>query len=273
MCDPVSLSIASTVVGVAGSAMTAMGQMSAQKKQQDAVNSWQIKQKQFRDQEKVRQEKFRDQSTAAREAGLNALAPDAQQQQQEDEANRLGQYFAGDEPAAEGQAPTSVADNAMLAGQELAPSSFQSDLARKIAETTGDARNRMAALARVASYGGSRGSGAVANAIAQGRTGQEIDKVNAQREGSLGAFGIEKAIDPLQVSYTPSPLAGLFSTALSFGAQGMGNMFGKPSLGADAGPWGATIPTAGSDLTTFPAAPGGAFPATTNILPRARPII
>lgn len=237
MCDPVTLSIASTVVGAAGSAMNAMGQANAQKKQKREVEIWQDKQQRNRDAENVRQEAMRQKAEEAQRKGVEELSIAEQQKRQAAEESRLTPFLAGETPESEagvesGGVPLSVADTALLSGQQAGDATFQEAAAKKIGEATGDARKRIAAMAKVASYGGTAGGLGTMNKELLARAGAGIDAQNEYRRGSLGAFGVEQNVDPVQVQFTPSPLANIFSAALSAGAQGLGNQFGNPFLGS-----------------------------------------
>jgi hypothetical protein len=253
MCDPVSLSIASTVIGTAGSAFSAMGAASAQKKQKQEYENWVAKQQQFRQAENVRQEEQRKQAATAQAASVAKIGATGQEQAQTAEEARLKAQMTKDVGAdAQAQeAPTSVADTSITNPQEAAQGVLQTDLARKMNEATSAVRQRIGALARVSSYGGSFGG--LGNTVAEqlGKSGSEIDRANNFRRGSLAAYGLEKSIDPVQVSYTPSPIADIFSQALSFGSQGLGNVAGQQAFG------------------TFPTAPtiGNAFQGPPRPLP------
>jgi hypothetical protein len=248
MCDPVSLSIMSTVVGAAGTAANSMGQMRAQKKQQDEVRIWQQQQKKNREMESARQEEMRSAADEARQKGLTDVSIAEQQRRQAAEEARLAPELAGETAASNagvesGGVPLSVADTALLSGQQAGDSNFQGDTAKKIAEATADARKRIGAMATVASFGGSESGLGTTNPILQAAAGTAIDTQNEFRRGSLGAFQTEQAVEPVQVSFTPSPLADIFSTALSAGAQGMGNKFGNPLIGDNVGFPDAPVPT------------------------------
>lgn len=253
MCDPVSLSIASTVVGAAGSVASGMGQASAQRKQEKEINLWQQKQKQFREAEKGRQEGLRQQAAASQQEAALKVGGESQKATQKDEEARLADYLMGNKDSTAtpeaGVPAVAEADKMMLSGQQGGDQHFQEDLAKKIGDASKGAEQRIKALAGVSSYGGAH-LGRLNNlALAQG--GQGIDLANEKRRGSLAVQqGAESAIEPVQVTYQPSPLASLFSTALSFGSQGMGAAFGNPLSGGAA---------------------GASLPQTTNIIPTAKP--
>jgi hypothetical protein len=254
MCDPVSLSIASTVVGAAGTAANAFGQMGAQKKQKQEVDLWQAKQKQDRVAEQGRQENLRQQAEAAQQAGAQQVGGEGQTERQGKEEARLADYLLGQSEAStaspeSGAPPVAAADATLLSGQQGGDENFQTDLAKKVHESSKGAEQRIKALARVSSFGESFGGLGRDNPILQAQAGQGIDLANEKRRGSLGAFEREKAVNPVQVTYTPSPLASIFSQALSFGSMGMGGSFGNPFSGGEV---------------------GANLPQTTNIIPTSK---
>ena len=247
MCDPgtlAMLSAASTVVGLGGTAASAIGQMSAAKKQENAVNAWQAKQTNFRQQEQGRQEDMRRQADAARVQGLDKLSREQQDAARKTEEERLTDYLQG---GAEGEqageaAPLSVAD-AQLSGQNLGDENFKTDMAKKINEATTDARGRIARLARVSAYGDSSMGLGRQNQNALLGAGRGIDMANNARQGSLAAFGTEKAIRPVEMTYS-DPFADAFSTALQVGSAGLGKAYSDgsfskraPAAKTSADPW------------------------------------
>jgi hypothetical protein len=228
MCDPVTLGIASTVVGAAGSAANAAGMRKAQKQQANEVSSWQRQQTKFRQDEQGRQEELRQGAEQAQQQGLEQISGEAQAKRQAEEEARLASYLQGDQQQATqetGGAPVSVADKS-LSGQSGGGEEFKTDLAKKINDASKGAKERLGALARVSSYGDSFGGLGTTNPLLQQAAGGAIDRQNEFRRGSLGAYNVERAIEPVQVSYTPSPMADIFSSALSFGGQALGNSFG-----------------------------------------------
>lgn len=241
MCDPVSLTLASTAIGAVGSVASSVGQAKAQKKQQQEVNAWQRTQTQNRIAEQGRQEELRQQADIERVQGLEQMSGEAQAKRQSEEEARLTDYLQGQGEAANvsGTTPVAEADRAMLSGQAGGEPAFKEDLAKKINESSKDARQRIAALARVSSYGESFGGLGTTNPLIQQAASSAIDRQNEFRRGSLGAYNVERAVDPVQVTYQPSPLADVFSTALQVGTSGLGSMsaggsslFGKPGGGA-----------------------------------------
>jgi len=264
VCDPTLIGVASalsTVVGTAGSLANAAGMRKAQKKQEDEVHIWQQQQKKDRAAEQIRQEQSRQEADKARVAGLDALSADEQNKRQAEEEDRLGKFLQGQGDAAmatpEAGAPIATADSAMLSGQQGGDTVASNDLAKKISEAASGAGQRIKSLAKVSSFGDSFGGLQTVNPMLQAATGGEIDKFNEFRRGSLGAFGTERAVEPVQVSYTPSPLADIFSTALSAGAQGLGSAYG--GAGYPAAPAPSTFIGPSVPLPKKYASTGGIF--------------
>ena len=74
------------------------------------------------------------------------------------------------------------------------------------------------------SYGGSYGGLDNTVSSAFQKSGQGIDLANEKRKGDLSVYGIQQAVNPLQYTYTKSPIADISNMALSVGTQGLGKM-------------------------------------------------
>jgi hypothetical protein len=231
LCDPTVLAVGSLVAGVAGTAADYMGQADAARKQEQAYNEWAAQQHANRVAAAAKDEQDRQVANAARVQGLSDVSAANQKTEQATEQTRLTSYLSGQDqtaneaPSTSGQSPTSVADP-RLSGANLADPSVKADLADKLGRAAQDSKNRIAALAAVSSYGGSSGGLDVSNANAFAKAGEGIDLGNEFRRGDLGVYQTQQAVNPVQWSYTKSPLSGLASTALSFGSQGLGKMLG-----------------------------------------------
>ena len=227
MCDPTVLAVGSLVAGVAGTAADYVGQMGAQKDQEQAYNDWAATQQRNRAAAAAKDEADRKMADTARSQGLQDVSAANQKDVQANEQARLTSYLQGQQgqPADQqtGAAPVSIADT-RLSGQQSGDQTFQTDLASKLSKASADAKQRIAALATVGSYGGSSGGLDVSNALAFSKAGQGIDLGNEFRRGDLGVYQTQQAVNPLQYTYTKSPLSGLASNALAFGAQGVGKM-------------------------------------------------
>jgi hypothetical protein len=244
MCDPVSLALASTaatVVGAGGTLVNSLGAQKAAKQQQREVSIWQQQQKKNRDASFARQQELRDEANRSREAGLDQLEGQDQNKRQAEEEAELAKQLTGETIAAqpEAGAPLSASD-AALAAENTTPAggdSFQKDLAAALNTSTKGARQRMQALAGVQSFGNVMDQ----NKDILNRSGADIDMFNEFRRGELGVLDAQQAVDPVQVSYTPSPWADAFSTALQAGAQGLGNISGGGGTGTLVGGAGTGI--------------------------------
>jgi len=129
-------------------------------------------------------------------------------------------------------------------------------LAKKISDATASAKQRIGALATAQSYGGSQGGLGTVNPINQAKAGAGIDLANEKRRGSMGAYGVEQAVSPIDIEYS-NPIADIASSFMGVGAQRLGSMFAD-SLGAVGGGLGGTAAS-----SIFPNAPK-AQPAATN---------
>lgn len=223
MCDP--LTLGALAIGAAGTAANSIGQQKAARKQEEAYNQWATNQKQIRAQENVRQDELRGKAEAAQQKGVADISADAQAKAQAEEQARLAALLSEQgavTPTGTPTAPAAVAD-AALSGQQYGGEVFQSDLARGIADAAASAKQRIGALATVQSYGGSFGGLGTRNPLVQQEAGSGIDLANAGRKGSLGAYEAERAVDPMQISYS-NPVADIASQFLGVGMSGLGGM-------------------------------------------------
>ena len=212
--------------------MQANAQKKAQKQQEQNNLDAMLRQAILRNQEMMRQ---RDLGFKAGETFRQNLYDTAgglaQASQQRKEQERLtGVYGSGTSAAEFAARPASDASIAAgsqrgaLAGQSGGDGEFRSDLARRLNNAAGDARNRIAALATMNSYGDSQYG--LGNVVPLGfqEAGWDINKFNNFRRGSMQAYGVEQQQlgQPSQASY--SKPAG--ATALE-GAGGLLSGLGK----------------------------------------------
>jgi hypothetical protein len=200
-----------TGANMAGSIMDMNAKKKAQQQQQENLNNWYMGQAALRHQEMMRQSNLGFQAGNAFRQNLYDTAGGlAQASQQQKEQNRLQQAYAGGTSASEYAQPASDASiqagsqRGALAGQSGGDGEFRTDLARRLNNAAGDARNKIAALATMNSYGDSQYG--LGNVVPMGfqQAGQEINKFNNFRRGSLQAYGVEKAIEPVQVQHNGS---------------------------------------------------------------------
>jgi hypothetical protein len=260
MCDPTVLAVASTVAGIAGQGYNMYSQNQAQNEQTKAYNSWQQQEQRNKQLEAQRQDELRQKSSAAVDQATTDLGAQNTQAAQADEQARLNAYLKGQGPAStstplatDPKAPTSVADMALSGEYKGGPSmigdQFETELAKQLHNANASVSQRIGAMATLGSYGGSFGGIDNRNAGILAKSGSAIDVANNLRKASLGAFGTEQAVNPLQIGYTPSPVGDLSSMALGFGSQGLGKMFAGS----------ATTPT--GKATTAPKIVGPNLPA------------
>ena len=174
-----------TGANMAGSIMDANAKKKAQQQQQENLNNWYMGQAALRHQEMMRQSKLGFQAGNAFRQNLYDTAGGlAQASQQQKEQERLQGAYAAGTSASEYAQPASDASiqagsqRGALAGQSGGDGEFRSDLARRLNNAAGDARNRIAALATMNSYGDSQYG--LGNVVPMGfqQAGQEINKFN-----------------------------------------------------------------------------------------------
>lgn len=199
-----ALGIIAAVAGAAGTAIQVANQISTARKNEQAMNDWAAYQSRMRRQESARQEDMRQRADKARQEGLQEIAPEAMVDTQAQEAERLGDELGA---AAD---KINVSD-ALLSGQQSGSQVFQDDLASKLASAATEARSRIKALAGLQAFGGSSGGLDYTTQKTLQDTGNRIDLENNKRSGSLGAYGAEKSVNPVQ--YFGSPVASALGSA------------------------------------------------------------
>jgi len=230
-------SMLGTGANMAGTIMESNAKKKSQKQQQDNLNNWYLQQAMFRNQEMMRQRDLGFKAgNAFRDNLYDTAGGLAQASQQQKEQERLQGAYAAGTSASEYAQPASDASiqagsqRGALAGQSGGDGEFRTDLARRLNNAAGDARNRIAALATMNSYGDSQYG--LGNVVPMGfqQAGWDINKFNNFRRGSLQAYGVEKAIEPVQVQHQGSAgamgakAAGGLLSGLA-GAGGGGGMF------------------------------------------------
>lgn len=217
MCNP----LAALAVGAIGAGFQAVQQQKYVKKQQSAEQEWAAYQRQMRALENDRQEAMRKRAESARQGALDEMDPISQTERRETEEARLQEDYR---PGTEQVDEANFADQ-LLSGQASAGSLFKDDFASRVVESSKSAQERIDALARLQSFGGSFGGLGTTNPIIFDDQGALINLQNEQRRGSLAAYNAEKAVDPIR--YNPPSgggLGGIFSSLLSKGAYGAGTM-------------------------------------------------
>src|SRR5262245_30555030 len=232
MCDP----IAATLIGVAASAATAYMNYSAQQEmmsnQARANAEWVSYQRQKSREESLRQEQARQQAENARQGTLSEVTAEKQKEAQTTEEQRLQKDITPQDVAV----PELLQDQ-LMQGQGKSPL-IASDLSERINQATKDARARIANLASISSYGGSQFGLQNRAQDLFNQSGQNIRLQGSIRQGSLGAYGVEKGVEPIRYA---------------MGGGGGGNIAG--ALAGMAGKAGAQAFGGGGGGFTFDGAP------------------
>lgn len=218
MCDPMS---AIAAIGSIGSALYSYSvQQDVMSKQSQANADWVSYQRQKGEQEWARQEQERQKADAARTDTLNKLAPDEQKKAQGTEQQRVQTDITPTDLL--DQHPELLQDK-LLSGQKGASPIIQQDIADKITQASRDARARIANLATIQSYGGSQFG---LQNRAQDLFNQSTADINLAgniRRGSLGAYNVEKGVEPLHYQAN-NALGGVASSLASIAGKGIGQM-------------------------------------------------
>ncbi|WP_370139719.1 MULTISPECIES: hypothetical protein [unclassified Bradyrhizobium] len=193
-------------IGMAAMQYSAQQEMAA--KQQAANDAWVAYQRRQSNAETMRQEELRRNAEAARQGSLSELTPEKQTKAQENEQARLEQVLTPEDLANLAAGKTQSINDKLLSGQQTMAADVKGNIAGSIASAAQEARKRINALAAVQSYGGSQfGLTNRANAIFNA-SGQDIRLAGDERQGSLAAYGVEKAVQPITYQMTPSPWGG-----------------------------------------------------------------
>jgi hypothetical protein len=206
MCDPMSIIGIGLSIGMAAMQYSAQQDMAS--KQQAANDAWVSYQRRESNAENMRQENLRQKAEAAREGSLSELTPEKQTAAQENEQSRLEKVLTPEDLANLAAGKTESVNDKLLSGQQHMAADVKGNIANSLAKAAQEARSRISALAAVQSYGGSQyGLTNRANSIFNA-SGQDIRLAGDERQGSLAAYGVAKAVQPLQYQMTPSPFGG-----------------------------------------------------------------
>lgn len=222
MCDPISIIGLGVAVGSAAANYSAQQEMASQ--QQAANDQWVAYQRRQSQEFSARDEELRKNAEAARTAALGALTPAKQKQAQENEQARLTQAITPEQLANMAKGDPNAIAGKMLTGQQGAGEAVTSSIQAQIAKASEEARQRIAALAAVQSYGGSQyGLTNRANTIFN-TAGQDIRLSGDERTGQLAAYNVAKGVEPIKiVQYgSGSALGGLANAGAQIAGKGLG---------------------------------------------------
>ena len=222
MCDPISIIGMGLSVGMAVANYQAQEEMANQ--QQAANDSWVAYQRRQSQEYQRRDEQLRKNAEAARSGSLDELTVQKQTKAQENEQSRLTDTLTPEQIAnmAEGD-PNAIAAG-MLSGQQHMAADVKGNIQSQIQKAAAEARDRIAALAAVQAYGGSQfGLTNRANTIFN-TAGQDIRLAGNQRAGSLAAYNIAKAVEPIKIAqHGGQSFGSLAATGAQIGGTGLGN--------------------------------------------------
>jgi hypothetical protein len=227
--------ILGTGAQMAGTMMEAQNKQKAQKQQEENLRNWYLQQFMMRQQEGQRQNKLRlGADKAFRDNIYGTASANAQMGNALQEQQRLqGEYARGTSAAATPASDASIAAGSQagaLTGQSGGDKEVRSDLAARLNNAAGSARNRIAALATMNSVGDSQFGNANVVPLGFQQAAWDLRKFNDFRRGSMNAYGVEKnSIQPQQVQYKQSgagqALSGLGGLLGGLGKGGGGGMF------------------------------------------------
>jgi hypothetical protein len=218
MCDPMSIIGIGLSIGMA--AMQAQAQQQMYNDQQAANNAWLAYQRRKSEEENRRQEELRRNAEAAREGSLEELKPEKQIEAQQNEQARLTRELTPDEISQMAAGNQQTLNDRLLSGQQGGSIQVQRNITGQLANAAREARGRIAALAAIQSYGGSQfGLTNRANAIFNA-SGQHIRLAGDERAGSLSAYGVERAVEPLRYVMTGGAGGGGAASGLARAAGG-----------------------------------------------------
>jgi hypothetical protein len=216
MCDPLSAIAAIGAIG--GAFMNYSAQQSLISNQQAANAEWIAYQQRKAREEWARQDAARMKAEAARQDTLSELTPEKQKEAQAQEQERVQQDITPTDML--DQQPELLQDK-LLTGQKGASPIIQADIAEKITQASRDARARIANLATIQSYGGSQFGLQNRAQDLFNQSGADIKLQGNIRQGSLGAYNIEKAVQPIHWSASPSPWGGIAGALAGIAGKGM----------------------------------------------------
>lgn len=207
MCTPVAIGVAGLVASVAGSAVTAQQQSSYAAAQNRAEQQKQQLSQQARDAERLRQQQYDKQAMdnwnaelTKQGAGKVQEQVDQGQQQALDTTQQVQSATNADQGLLPGQTGPSVSDV------------FTKDVNRQVTERMADAKQRIAALAKLSGY--DRANGYTSQTSNLFNADQGLLQSEAQRSARLGVQEGQ-----LSTPWTTAP-----DTSFGSGLSGLGNL-------------------------------------------------
>ena len=232
MCDPFIGGIIAGVGSIASGIINYSSQMDAMNKQNEANAQWVSYQRQQSQEAWAKDVANREKASAAQQDTLNKVSAPSQVQQQQTEQGRLTQAITPQDLQQGNQ--DKIVGDALLSGQQNANPEVKKAMADQITNAAQLARQRIANLATIQSYGGSQFG--LQNTVNQAfQTGnQQIDLTGNYRRGDLAAYNVAKNVEPERFQMTPSPWGGIASGLASIAGKGLST----PGFGFNVNPAG-----------------------------------
>jgi hypothetical protein len=209
------------VGSIAGGLINYSQQQSAMEEQMAANQRWVDYQRQQAQEATARDNANRALAQQAQQQTADQISAQTQKDQQTTEQQRVQTDIT---PTAiqPGQTPDQLAGDMLLSGQQNAAPEVKGAIASRVATAAADARQRIAALATIQSYGGSQ-FGLQNTVNKEFQTGnQGIDLYNNYRRGDLAAYNVAKQVEPQKIQMTPSPWGGIANSLAGIAGKGAG---------------------------------------------------
>jgi hypothetical protein len=226
MCDPISIIGLGLSIGMAAANYSAQEEMANQ--QQSANDSWVAYQRRQSQEFQKRDEELRRNADAARTAATSELTVEKQNKAQENEQARLTTALTPEDIANAAKGDPNAIAGMMLSGQQHMADDVKGGIHSRIQQAAAEARDRLAALAAVQSYGGSQyGLTNRANTILNA-SGQDIRLAGNERAGQLAAYNVAKAVEPIKIAqHGGQALGALAGTGAQIAGGGLGTALAR----------------------------------------------
>ena len=205
MCDPLTAvsilgSVASAGAGLYEGQQQASQLADVQNKQNQANQDWVAYQTRIHQAQVAQEDAARERATGVQQATLNKVSAPQQEAEQGAEAQRLNTAYNKPTGAA---TDASNPSNLLLSGENSGNQTFMNSLTSQVNQATAQARSRIAALATANSYGGSFGGLGTTVPIQFAQGGNDINELNAVRQGNLKTYGVQQQVQPINYAIGP----------------------------------------------------------------------
>ena len=198
-------SVASAGAGLYEGQQAQAGYEDLQNKQNAANAQWVAYQTKIHQQQVAAEDEARSKATGVQQDTLNKVSAPAQEAAQSAEQERLNTNY--NKPGAGTAQDSSNPANLLLSGESTGNQTFMNSLTNAVNNATTQARQRIGALATANSYGGSFGGLGTTTPITFAQGGNDINMLNAIRQGNLKTYGVQQQVQPLQYTIGPGTTA------------------------------------------------------------------